>query len=102
MSTDNKHKNGNSNKERIRRGFENDRKVKSDKYNIKRLSQDEEDGRIAGGSRNVAATEFLRGHEDAVHEKQEDRLIEWARDKLYCIDPAPSLNINRRYNSDSE
>ena len=110
MSTDNKHKNGDSNKGRIRRGFENDRKIKSDKHNIKRLSQDEENGRIAGGSRNVTATEYLRGHESAVYEKQEDRLIEWARDN-HCLFTIKEIeeefgaeifeDLQRKYGSES-
>jgi len=84
MSDIDNNKNGISNKGRIRSGFEDDRTFKSDKYDIKRLSQDEEDGRIAGGARNVAATLFLRGYEEAVYEKQEDRLIEWAKDN-HCL-----------------
>ena len=80
MSNNNEHKeNGTQNKRGIRERFENDRGVKPIINNSKRLSKDEENGRSKGGSRNVAATEFLRGYEEANSEKQQDRLIEWAK-----------------------
>ena len=81
-------KNEFSNKGRIRAGFENGSRNESVINNFKRLSKDEEVGRIAGGTRNVAATLVLRGYEEANFEKQQDRLIEWARqsDCLFTLE----------------
>ena len=63
----------------IRKNFEDSRRNESYINKSKRLSQDEEKGRSLGGLRNVEATEFLRGYEEANPEKQQDRLIEWAK-----------------------
>jgi hypothetical protein len=71
--------NGYSNKKGIRAGFEDSRSIEFVNKS-KRLSKDEESGRTLGGSRNVAATEFLRGYDDSNSEKQQDRLIEWAKE----------------------
>jgi len=81
----NKEENGLSNKGRIRAGLENDRTNKPVVNNSKRLSKDEEIGRSKGGSRNVAATLVLRGYENANFEKQQDRLIEWAKQNDYLF-----------------
>ena len=70
--------NGNSNEGRISRGFEISRRIKFINLS-KRLSQKEEIGRSLGGSRNVAATEFLRGYEKSDFQKQEERLFEYAQ-----------------------
>ena len=95
--SENNNENGNSNKSGIRARFESDRRIESEKHDIKRLSQDEEIGRSKGGSRNVAATLFLRGYEEANCEKLEDRLVQWAKENN-CIDPAPKLNDKTKYN----
>jgi len=73
-----KEKNGNSNKGRISRCFEECRGVKFINHS-QRLSQKEEIGRSLGGSRNVAATEFLRGYEKSDIQEQEERLFEYAQ-----------------------
>ena len=73
-----KEKNGNSNEGRISRGFEECRGVKFINLS-QRLSQKEEIGRSLGGSRNVAATEFLRGYEKSDIQEQEERLFEYAQ-----------------------
>ena len=67
-------------KRRIREGFERSREGEPVHNNSKRLPQEEESGRTKGGSRNVAATMFLRGYEDANNEKLEDRLTQWAKE----------------------
>ena len=71
-------KNGFGDKGRIRAGFENYRAGKPILNNSQRLSKDEEVGRSKGGSRNVAATLFLRGYESADTAKQEQALTEFA------------------------
>ena len=79
--SDNNHKdnnNGISNKGRIKRGFEDSGRIKFINLS-KRLSQAEEYRRSIGGSRNVAATEFLRGYEKSDFQKQEERLFEYAQ-----------------------
>jgi len=80
MSDNHNHneKNGICNEGRISRGFEDGRRNKFDNHS-QRLSQKEEVGRSRGGSRNVAATEFLRGYEKSDFQKQEERLFEYAR-----------------------
>ena len=47
---------------------------------IGRLNSHEESGRIAGGTRNVAATGVLRGSEKASAYKQRRIVVEWAKD----------------------
>ena len=80
MSDNHNHKeeNGNSYKGRISRGFEVSRRIKFNNLS-QRLSQKEEVGRSLGGSRNVAATEILRGYEKSDIQKQEERLSEYAK-----------------------
>jgi hypothetical protein len=73
-----KKENGNCNKGRISRGFEVSRRIKFHNHS-QRLSQKEEVGRTRGGSRNVAATEYLRGYEKSDIQEQEERLFEYAR-----------------------
>ena len=70
-----------SNKGRIRAGFEKigDGRPDGGASNIKRLSPKEEEGRINGGTRNVAATLVLRGYDGADSTKQEQLLTEFAR-----------------------
>jgi hypothetical protein len=78
VNNNQKEKDGFSNEGRISRGFEISRRIKCNNLS-KRLSQKEEAGRSRGGSRNVAATEFLRGYEKSDFQKQEERLSEYAQ-----------------------
>jgi len=57
---------------------------KSEEIEIKRLSPEEEQGRIRGGSTNVEATKILRGYEisDSTEPEQIDKLISKQEDLL--------------------
>ena len=77
-----KNKYGAQNKGRIRVGFEGvgDRGANgAAPSDIKRLSINEEKGRIKGGARNVAATYVLRGYDGADFKAQQAKLTEFAK-----------------------